>query len=139
MAYLYFDESIRERGGFIVGALVVAKADLSNTVRETWREIGLDPDIFEYKSSTPKVNDPRGQKQRGILGGLLQSASLALTICPCTDRRELGKHCASLVSQLHATGLLALRAHDLFLDQNIFIPKDTRDALVVSGVSVHLN
>ena len=139
MAYLYFDESIRDKGGFIVGALVVAEGDISSKVRQLWRDMGHDPDLFEYKSSTPKLNDPKSQQQRGILRGLLHSARLVLTICPCTDRRELGKHCASIVSQLQTTDLLAPGNHELFVDENIFIPKNAQDALVASGVSVHLN
>lgn len=139
MANLYFDESIRERGGFIVGALVLAKNNLSERVRELWRDMALNPDVFEYKSSAPKVNDPRSQRQRGVLAEVLHSARLALTICPCADRRELGNHCVSLVSQLQSTGFLPPGLHDLFVDQNIFIPRNARDALAASGVSVHLN
>lgn len=139
MAWLYFDESIRDRGGFIVGALIVARKDISITISAHWREMGYDPDEFEYKSSTPKLNNPQSQQQRATLGSLLFSVGLALTICPCSERKKLGAHCAALVSQLHTTGFLPPGSHDLFLDQNIFVPNDSRESLVASGMSVHAN
>lgn len=139
MAYLYFDESIRDSGEFIVGALVIFSGDISYTIHDYWREMGYDPNVFEYKSSAPKHNDPQSQQQRNVLRKLLHSSSLALTICPCVERKQLGMHCASLVTQLQTTGLLAPGNHELFVDQNIFMPKKHRDALVASGVSVHLN
>ena len=139
MAHLYFDESIHDRGDFIVGALVISNQDISTTVRDIWRGMGFDPNIFEYKSSTPKQSNPESQQQRTIVAELLHSTSLAFTICPCADRRELGRYCASLVSQLQVTGLLPPEKHSLFVDQNIFIPKDEKNTLSASDVDVHLN
>src|SRR3990172_3728688 len=139
MAYLYFDESIRDSGEFIVGALVIFPGDISCTIHDQWREMGYDPIVFEYKSSAPKLNDPQSQQQRNVLRKLLHSSSFALTICPCVERKQLGMHCASLVAQLQTTGLLAPGNHELFVDQNIFMPKKHRDVLITSGVSVHLN
>jgi hypothetical protein len=137
--YLYFDESIRDRGGFIVGALVVSDSDLSRLVRDRWRGMGLDSDIFEYKSSSPKSGDPKGQQQRELLRELLHSSRLALTVCPNADRQRLGTHSLSLVSQLLETGLLPAGQHNLYVDQNIAIPARERDSLASRGVSVHPN
>lgn len=139
MTWLYFDESIRDSGGFIVGALVMASQDLSVTIRDRWSEMGHDPDTFEYKSSAPKLNNPQSQQQRDILGGLLPSVGLGLTICPRSERKRLGVQCASLVSQLQTTGFLSPGKHELFIDQNIFLPKHLHDALIASGISVNLN
>ena len=139
MSYLYFDESIRDRGGFIVGALVISDSDLSHLVRGLWRGMGLDSDSFEYKSSSFKLGDSHGQQQRGIMRGLLHSSRLALTVCPNADRQRLGTHCLSLVSQLLETGLLSAGQHNLYIDQNIVIPARERDSLASRGVSVHPN
>lgn len=139
MAYLYFDESIRENGGFIVGALVLSRDNLSSIVRDQWRAMGYDPDVFEYKSSAPKLIDKQSQQQRSVLRELLHSSSLALTICPSSERRQLGKHCASLVAQLQESGLLAPGSHELYVDQNIFMAREHVTALIASGVSVYLN
>lgn len=139
MAHLYFDESIRENGKFIVGALVLAQDSLSSVVRNQWRAMGFDPDVFEYTSSAPKLNDPQSQQQRSFIRALLHSTSLALTVSPSAERRTLGRDCASLVAQLQDTGLLAPGNHELYVDQNIFMPRDCESALVTMGVSVFLN
>ena len=140
MAYLYFDESIRDSGEFIVGALVIAQENLSSTIHDHWREMGFDdPCAFEYKSSAPKFNDPQSRQQRSVLRELLHLSNLALTICPCIERKQLGIHCTSLVTQLQTTGLLTPGNHELYLDQNIFMPKEHIATLISSGVSVHLN
>lgn len=139
MAYLYFDESIRENGKFIVGALVLAQGNLSKAVRDQWCAMGYDPDVDEYKSSALKLNDPRSQQQRNFLRELLHSSNLALTVCPSDDRRQLGTYCALLVAQLQEKGLLAPGYHELYVDQNIFMPRKHASTLVTSGVSVFLN
>lgn len=139
MTHLYFDESIRDQGGFIVGALVLSDSDLSYRVRDLWHGMGLDPDTFEYKSSSLKLGDSRDQQQRDALRELLHSARLALTVCPRADRQRLGTHCLSLVSQLLQTDLLLTGAHNLYVDQNIAIPASEREALASRGVSVYPN
>lgn len=139
MSWLYFDESIRNSGDFIVGALVMSNEDLSITVRDQWRAMGHDPNTFEYKSSTPKLNNLESQQQRAFLGGLLLSAKLGLVVCPCNERRSLGAHCARLLTQLQATGLLAAGNHEVFVDQNISIPKLEQQSLGVSGIALHVN
>jgi hypothetical protein len=139
MSYLYFDESIRDRGGFIVGALVISDSDLSPVVRDLWRDMGLDSETFEYKSSCLKLGDRQGQQQRDVLRQLLHSSRLALTVCPNADRQRLGTHCLSLVSQLLETGLLPADQHNLYVDRNIVIPARDRDSVASRGVSVHPN
>lgn len=139
MANLYFDESIRDKGGFIVGALIVTEVDLAVEIRQRWLDMGLDPAISEYKSSAPKSGNPQSQQQRDILADLLRSAKLGFTICPLRDRTNLGQHCASLIFQLQRTKLLEKRSHDLFVDQNIFISREDRGVLEESGVRVHLH
>ncbi len=139
MSYLYFDESIRERGGFIVGALVPSDRDLSLTVRDLWRSMGFDPNFFEYKSSRLKLGDPFGQQQRDALCEVVQSSRLALTVCPLTDRAQLGTYCLALTIQLLETGLLPVGAHSLYIDQNIAIPQEERDSLASWGVISYPN
>lgn len=137
MGFLYFDESIRERGGFIIGALVVSEADLSQDVRERWRSMGHA--AHEYKSGQLKASDPVGQGQREALWEVLDSSALALCVCPCSDREALGGFCAALTAQVHDTGLLVSGPHDLYVDEGIAVPEDDRIALASRGVATHVN
>lgn len=43
MAYLYFDESIRDNGEFIIGALVISEDDLSCRIKITVARYGVKP------------------------------------------------------------------------------------------------
>lgn len=119
MSYFYFDETIRDKGNFIIGALVASEHDLSQIVSEQWRRLGLNPESAEYKSSDPKENSNLGVIQRQVMAELLQGSKLALTVAPVSERRRLGEYCADLLVQLSNTGFLQDGEHLLYLDQNI--------------------
>ena len=139
MSYLYFDESIRDKGDFIVGALVLADFDLSKGVTDLWLAMGIDPTLAEFKSSGFKVADSKGRHQRSALRGLLQSLQLAFVVCPRSDRRRLGMHLTSLVHQLLDRGLLMVGKHDLHVDQNISVSASAKASLAVRGVVANVN
>jgi hypothetical protein len=139
MSYLYFDESIRDNGSFIVGALVVADRDLSTEIRERWRAIGLDPDNCEYKSSDLKQGNPVGNQQRDVIRQVLHSSRVALLVCPHEDRGQLGAHCCTLTGQLLDTGFLAPGSDTLFVDQGISMPTTELQVLKSRGVETYLN
>src|SRR5688572_14528733 len=113
MAHCYFDESIRESGGFIIGALVVSNRDLSPVVTEEWRRLGLDPESGEYKSSNPKNGNELGVAQRGVVANFLHRSKLGLVVAPIEDRKQLGEYCVRLVIQLMETGSIAKEDHSL--------------------------
>lgn len=119
MSYFYFDETIRERGNFIIGALVISEHDLSPIVSEQWRRLGLKPESAEYKSSDPKENSNLGVVQRQVMAELLQRSKLALTVAPVSERLRLGEYCTDLLFQISDTGFLQEGEHVLYLDQGI--------------------
>jgi hypothetical protein len=80
MGYFYFDESIREKGQFIIGALVYSPSDLTPLVHREWEGLGLDPLKYEYKSSSPKAGNEAAQEQRFRLYSILGKARLGLTV-----------------------------------------------------------
>lgn len=139
MAFFYYDESIRDGGEFIVGALVVSDVDLTLEVRRAWGALGLDPEADEYKSSGMKKNNAIGQKQRDILRDLLGHSRLGLVVCSNARRAFLGDGCALLVLQLLETQMLASGAHTVYLDQNMKVHPDLQRRLREAGVNPLLN
>lgn len=139
MAYIYFDESIRDQGKFIVGALIVSDTDLSNEIREQWISFGLDPDANEYKSSSPKKGDETSLRQRIYISGMVARSKLALTVLPVDDRRQLGNHFAALIFQLIDTGMLEGKDHSAYVDENIKISQANQIRLQEIGVKLFLN
>ena len=138
MANLYFDESIRDNGGFIIGALVISDEDMSTQIRKQWECLGISPDD-EYKSSVIKINNETSVKQRNFISYLLQKSKLALIVLPNDDRRQLGNYCAELVLQLLNTHMLQNQPHELHLDENVFIDKEIQSKLKELNVSLYLN
>jgi hypothetical protein len=139
VAYLYFDESIRDQGKFIVGALIISDTEVSNEIREQWTAFGLDPDTNEYKSSSIKNGDDISLKQRNYIGYMVARSKLALTILPLNDRRQLGNNFAELVLQIINAGLLEDKEHTAYIDENIKISQDYQYRLQKSGVKLFLN
>lgn len=139
MANLYFDESIRDNGAFIIGALVVSDDDLSSRIREQWEQMGLDPNDDEYKSSAIKDNNAVSVEQRNFVRGLFDISRLGLVVLPKHDRKQIGNCCAELTLQLLSTGMLLREEHKLYVDENIFINQSNYAKLEGSNVNIHLN
>ena len=138
MSYCYFDETLRERGKFIIGALVVSDRDLSPIVAKEWSRLGLDPKSAEYKSSDPKDGNQLGIAQRAVMAQLLHESKLGLAVAPMSDRLRLGEYCASLVVQLMEERAMGKGEHLLYLDQGIPMDAAYSERLEKLKVSVSL-
>lgn len=134
MTYVYIDETIRERGEFIIGAVGLSNHDLSPIVIGQWQRMGLDPESGEYKSSDRKENNIIGFAQRDFVAKLLLRSRLALVVAPIVDRRRLGEFCTDLILQLHAEGFIANEEHACYWDENIVLRMKDRKRLVAKGV-----
>lgn len=119
--YLFYDESIRENGKFIIGALVGSDNDLTKTIRAEWVKLGQDPDEFEYKSSAPKAFAPEQAKFRNCINSIIQIyAKLGLAVLPLERRDLLGNACTNLLKQLSDKGHLSRTTnHHIFSDNEI--------------------
>lgn len=139
MAYLYFDESIRDQGKFIVGAVIISDTEVSTEIREQWIAFGLDPDANEYKSSSIKDGEEISLRQRDYVSDMVARSKLALTILPLNDRRQLGNNFAELILQLVNTGLLEEEEHSAYVDENIKISQAYQYRLREARVNLLLN
>lgn len=136
MGYIYFDESIRDSGKFIVGAAVYSELDLSASIQALWKGLGL-PKGHEYKSSATKAGDASGQMQRDRLRGALHNGKVGLVICPVSHRKDLGTYAVALLNQLLTTGMIQPEKHSFFLDEEINVPQMDIQAAAARGVTVH--
>ncbi|AVP98576.1 hypothetical protein C7S18_15885 [Ahniella affigens] len=139
MAFCYFDETIRDAGGFIVGALVVSKENLTVLVSEQWSQLGLDPQTHEYKSSSIKLGNELGLAQRNVVARILSQSNLGLVVAPSSDRARLGDYCARLIVQLLDAGLLSQEQHTVYLDQGIRVDAKEANSLGERGVTLFAN
>ena len=59
MGFFYLDESIHEKAGFIIGAFVYHKTDITPLVFAALAEVGLRPGIHEFKSGARMIAPTR--------------------------------------------------------------------------------
>ncbi|TYC55858.1 hypothetical protein FMN50_12600 [Rhodobacterales bacterium] len=94
------DESIHERGDFIVVAAVYGGADVEDQVRQGLLACGFDPVRDEFKSSMRMSGNPAAQELRQRLKFILRHCKIALAVCPVVERPILATHVATLLSSV---------------------------------------
>ena len=119
MGYFYFDESIHNRGNFILGAFVYSNSDLTPTVFDKIREVGLKPGIDEFKSSHIMKNSSELTKLREALRAIFTKINIGMTIVSTEERSCLGNHALSGLEKILISNNLQQKSHDIFLDQGI--------------------
>jgi hypothetical protein len=139
MGFLWFDESIRDNGKFIVGALVYCDVDLSPIIQDEWKSMGLDPTQFEFKSSAPKAGNKTAIEARNRLHNVLTDTKIGIVICPASDRQALGAYGVALVKQIIHKNAVPNEKHFLFMDQEIVITAEDRSEADRCGVEIFLN
>lgn len=103
--YVYIDESIHERGDFIVIAAVFSEHDLQPKVEAALRACGFDPAHDEFKSSMTMRDNPAAQDLREGLQDILSRCKLALAVCPLEERAQIMAHAGALLADvIHVTG-----------------------------------
>jgi hypothetical protein len=121
MGLFYFDESIQQRAGFIIGAFVYSEGDLTPPVFEAIASAGLRPGVDEFKSGARMDRRPELAKAREALGGLLKTVRIGLIVVPARARGDLGTEAlAGLEKIIRANGLMTLD-HRVYFDEGITI------------------
>ena len=115
MGYFYIDESIRENGGFIIGALIYSENDLASVVRTCLEKF---PSIKEYKSSSLKSNNAEERELRDCLRSILSACKIGLVILPSNHRPRLGNEILLGLQQIIVNCKLQSE-HYIYFDQEI--------------------
>lgn len=87
--YIFIDESIHERGDFIVIVAVCSADDVQETVEQALRECGFDPAKDEFKSSMVMAGNPAAQRLREEMRYILSRCKIAVAVCPVAERAHL--------------------------------------------------
>lgn len=91
MGYFYFDESIQERGGFIIGAFVYSPYDVTPNVYAAIEQVGLRPGgIDEFKSGARMDRNPEQAELRSRLSAILGNTHVGVVVVSAADRASLG-------------------------------------------------
>jgi hypothetical protein len=121
MGFFYFDESIHEKGGFIIGAFVYHEGDITPSVFGALAEAGLRPGIDEFKSGSRMVARVEQGKARDRLRGLLNSVRIGVVVIPATEREKLGDEAIAGLGKILEANKLFTLSHQVFLDHGIVV------------------
>jgi hypothetical protein len=125
MGYFYFDESIHDGAGFIIGAYVYSERDITPLVVEAVRSAGLEPGVDEFKSRSMMKENPRQVILRGSLKKILRrETKIGLVVAPRSDRETLGSAALNCLEKIVISNDLTTQAHSVYFDQGIRSPRD---------------
>jgi hypothetical protein len=125
VGHFYFDETIQERGGFIIGAFVYSPNDVTPAVYSAIEQVGLRPGVDEFKSGARMDRNPKQAELRGRLIEILGKIRVGLVVVPATERSLLGHHALLGLRKILSANGLAQKPHSVFLDQGIIVDKGT--------------
>lgn len=126
MSFLYIDESIHDRAGFIVAAGVWSEVHVDDAVEASLRRAGLRPKVDEFKSSALMAQDSARQMLRDEFRRLLmRSCKIAVAVCGTQERKDLGQQTVSLAQGLDVP------AGEIFLDAGLKLQTASSDGWIV--------
>lgn len=119
MGYFYIDDSIHDRGAFIICAVVYSKVDLTQRVFEAIRAVHLRPGTDEFKSGAHMQSAPEQKKLRDLLWRLLEHVKVGLVVVPLSQRGQLGNEVLKGIRKFIDANGLSAQSHEIVLDQGI--------------------
>lgn len=136
MGHFYFDESIQEKAGFIIGAFVYSNGDLTPPVYAALTEAGLKPGVDEFKSGARMVTNPAQDMVRKLLRSILQHLHVGLVVIPSSCRDTLGTEAITGLDKIIRANALTNGAHHVFIDEGIEVDQALLDAFHIN-IGVH--
>lgn len=121
MGHFYFDETIQERGGFIIGAFVYSPNDATPKVYSAIKQVGLRPGVDEFKSGTRMDRNPRQKELRGHFKEILANTRIGVVVVPTAERASLGHEAMLGLRKILSANHLAHESHSVFLDEEITV------------------
>ena len=130
MGYFYFDETIQERGGFIIGAFVYSPEDKTPAVYSAISHVGLQPGFDEFKSGSRMDKNPHQAKLRGELSNILTNTSVGLIVLPVSERALLGREAIIGLQKILRANGLDKQPHKVFFDEGITVDSKTHNTFL---------
>lgn len=131
----YFDDSVHDRGGFIVGAYVYGP-DADAEVASALASVGLRPETDEFKSSARMTGNPQRAALRLKLAEILIGYRIAILVTARDHRQRLGEDAVRGLAQIiRANGLERDTPMAAMFDEGLFRTAD-RGTLLASEMGI---
>ena len=132
MHNFYIDESIHERGGFILGAYVYGP-NPNSKITHALLKCGLRPGTDEFKSSATMSQHLEQvalrEELRDVLGGNFQ---IGVLVMPSTERRELGREALCGLRKFVMANDLTQKGLRAFIDEGFFSSREEAKQLAMT-------
>lgn len=143
MGYFYIDDSVHTDAGFIIAACLYCSKDLSQSIHEIFYELGIDPNITEYKSGVNYKMFPEMGKVRSKMKSLLQdTCKFGVVVLPSLQRPKLGIECLKAVKIFLVVNAID-RNTPIHFDEGMFPSKTEALATIIdlqmNPENIHLN
>lgn len=125
MGYFYFDDSVHQRGGFVIGAFVYSVDDLQAPLETILGRHGLEPGVSEFKSGIHVGRNPIMAKVReDIFSEVLGrgNSGVGIVVVPLERRESLadeGLRCLEQILERCFVNPDRKRVHSAFFDEGI--------------------
>jgi hypothetical protein len=121
MSFFYFDETIQEKAGFIIGAYVYSPYDLTPSIHSAIESVGLRPKHDEFKSGARMIAHPEQIQLRNLLSSMIRDVKTGIIVHPAMQRETLGSEALKGLSKIILANNLEQKKHTAFFDSGINI------------------
>src|SRR5689334_3468271 len=129
MVLFFFDESIHDYAGFILGAWVAFSASPDELLSIRLREVGVSESL-EFHSAVRMAADAETRKLRDAMrSALLPDAKIAVAIVPRQEREALGLHALHSLKQTLELNRLTNLTHHFYLDEGLLRQREGEEAV----------
>jgi hypothetical protein len=123
----FFDESIHDSAGFILGAWVAFSTNPEDILSSRLRELGLSETLEFHSAMRMDEDGVMAALRDAIRSTFIPNASIAVSIVPREERRTLSLHALRSLKQTLERNQLSL-GHEYYLDQGLFRPQEGAEA-----------
>ena len=91
MTKIYIDDSVHERGGFIISGIIITNKNIEDRISESLKCNGFNPDEFEFKSGLSFQKYPKMLEVREDLNNIIfPDCKIGLVVLPSSERSNIG-------------------------------------------------
>ncbi|WP_225037426.1 DUF3800 domain-containing protein [Winogradskyella sp. SM1960] len=120
MTKIYIDDSVHERGNFVISGIVVTEENIEDRISESLKNNGFDPEDSEFKSGLNYRKYPEMLNVRNDLKNIISSVcKIGLVVLPIQERPNIGKETFKGLKQIINSNEFGQNI-EIYVDENYF-------------------
>ncbi len=120
MTRIYIDDSVHDRGGFIISGIIITDEDIEDHISASLKNNGFDPEQYEFKSGLNYQKYPKMLDVRNDLKNIISSVcKIGLVVLPISERKNIGIETFKGLKQIIDSNNFKEKI-EIFVDENYF-------------------